>query len=385
MITISFVGDIMPGGMFHYSTEVIEQELQQFLYSHDVRVGTLEAAIGQKEDYDFDSVKVEGRNNLIYANDDDMDLLNSKYAYREDEHLNIDVVSLANNHVCDFEDGLENIIYESMRRGIKTCGAGQNLQEARMPAVVERYGKKIAFLGYCCGNESMGYVKYATKDEPGVAPLIIEDVIEDIKDCKELYDYVVVLPHWGEEYEYFPFVQEVEYARQMIDAGADAVMGSHTHRIGPMISYKGRPVFFSMGNFMFPDYYMRPPRPVFYPSEEERKGIKRKFGYPFPIDEPRVQVWEPMSRVGMVATVDIESGRYSYKLTRLSQDNVAGFFARWSAPLKRLRMIIMGWCIKSKWYATIFRCYYSKKNYARKALHWIVGALGINFDEPVEL
>lgn len=375
MSRILFVGDIMPGGVFHYIENSITYELGKFL-DHDIMVGTLESAIGNG--LCFDPVKERGRNNIIYATNEDIGLLTT---------IGVDVVTLANNHVYDLGyKGLMNTIEKCKENRIRTCGAGANLEEARMPAIVNYDGYTFAFLGYCCcGNESMGYVRYATKTEAGVSPLVLDYVIEDIKKCKEKYDHVIVLPHWGEEYEYLPFVEDVEMARAMIDAGADAVMGSHTHRIGPMIEYKGKPIYFSMGNFMFPDYYMKPPRPIFYPSEEERNGIKRAFGYPFPIYEKQMQIWEGMSRVGMIVSYDSETGSSSYKLTSLSQENIVGFFNRWSKPLKRLRMKIMGECIKSKNYGIIFRWYYGRGRKIRRAWHRAVAVLGINFDEKIML
>ena len=376
MSKILFVGDIMPGGCFPYMEAPLTPELRSHIYGHHIVVGTLEAAIGNG--YNFDPVKQRGRNNIIYALNEDVSLL---------ESINVDVVSLANTHVYDLDyRGLMNTIEKCKDCLIRTCGAGSNLEEARKPAVVNYDGDTFAFLGYCCcGNESMGYVRYATKTEAGVSPLVLDYVIEDIKKCKEKYDHVIVLPHWGEEYEYLPFVEDVEMARAMIDAGADAVMGSHTHRIGPMIEYKGKPIYFSMGNFMFPDYYMKPPRPIFYPSEEERNGIKRAFGYPFPIYEKQMQIWEGMSRVGMIVSYDSETGSSSYKLTSLSQENTVGFFNRWSKPLKRLRMKIMGECIKSKNYGIIFRWYYGRGRKIRRAWHRAVAVLGINFDEKIML
>ena len=375
MSRILFVGDIMPGGVFHYNENSITYELGMFL-DHDIMVGTLEAAIGNG--LCFDHVKEHGRNNIIYATNEDIGLMTT---------IGVDVVSLANNHVYDLGyKGLMNTIEKCKENHIRTCGAGSNLEEARMPAIVNYNGDTFAFLGYCCcGNESMGYVRYATKTEAGVAPLILDYVIEDIKKCKDKYDHVFVLPHWGEEYEYLPFVEDVEMAKAMIDAGADAVMGSHTHRIGPMIEYKGKPIYFSMGNFMFPDYYMKPPRPVYYPNEEERRSIKRAFGYPFPIYEPQMQIWEGMSRVGMAVTYDSDNGNASYILTSISQDNMVGIFKKWSVPFKRFRMKIMGWCIGLRWYGEIFRWYYGKGSRLRRIWHKSVSTLGINFDEKIEL
>lgn len=377
MARILFAGDVMPGGCFHYMDCPIDEDLSRFICDkHDFSVVTLEAAVGAGLPHD--EVKVAGRNNIIYANNEDIGLLT---------RLNVQVAALANNHVCDLgKEGLLNTIAQCQMHGIKTCGAGSNIKEARKPAVITINGESYAFLSYCyCGNESMGYVRYATENGYGVAPLIMKDVESDIKECKLLYDYVVVMPHWGEEYNYLPSVDDVQLAKRMIEAGSDAVMGSHTHRIAPKIRYKKRPIYFSMGNFMFPDYYMKPPRPLFYPSDTERASIKREFGYPFPIHEPQMQIWEGMSRVGMVVSCKTDKWKDEYKLTSLRQDDMVGFFRKWSNPLKRLRVFVFSAFIKSAFYSNIYRWYYSKENKIRKCWHSFVGKTKIDFDERIKL
>lgn len=375
MNNILFVGDIMPGGEFHYMGNPFSDNLLSFVYDHKIRVGTLEAAMGNF--YEFDETKVKGRNNLIYAKDEDMKIL---------KYLGMDVVSLANNHVYDLgERGLNNTITRCRKIGIETCGAGKNLQEASEPALKVIDGEYYAFLAYCCcNNESMGYVKYATENSPGVAPLIIEKVVEDIKEYSKKFEHVIILPHWGEEYDYLPSVEDVKFAKMMIDAGADGVFGSHTHRIAPMIKYKGKPIYFGLGNFAFPDYYMKPPRPMYYPTIFQIPTIKREFGYPYPIQEPQVQVWEGMSRVGMIVSYSGKE-KTSYRFTSIDQENKVGFFRKWSVPLKRLRMKVMGICIKSNRYEKIFDIYHKKLKVTRRMIHRIVDKLGINFDENIQL
>ena len=103
------------------------------------------------------------------------------------------------------------------------------------PAVVKDIkGLKIAFIGY---NEF---------GNPAIASTLAK-----IKDIKPRADYVVVYAHWGAEYQtnYWPGSQEK--GRQFIDAGADVVLGSHPHVVQPIEIYKGKPIFYSLGNFVF--------------------------------------------------------------------------------------------------------------------------------------
>ena len=313
---ILFCGDIMPGGVLPYQDNYITPELQAYLDSFDFRIGTLEASIGTGLAYD--PVKMKGRANIIYARDEDF--------FRVKE-MGFDVVSLANNHVMDLgEEGLKNTIRVLEENGIGYCGAGKNIEEASRPVIVTKNEKQIAIFAYCMyGKKWLGHVEQAEKSKPGVNPLDIGRVVDDIKQAKKEYDYVIIMPHWGREYQYEPERECIVMAKQMIEVGADAVLGSHPHRIQPLVNYKGKPICFSMGNFLFPDFYMCPPRPIWYPiAEEDLSDIKEVVGYPFPIKEPMKQVWNPQSRYGCMVEIEINNRGMgvSFRYVHLSADNV---------------------------------------------------------------
>ena len=227
-------GDIMPGGILPYQEKYIDETLKNEMIQYDFRIGTLESAIG--EGYEFDEVKMKGRANIIYARNEDMIRL---------KEMGFDVVSLANNHICDLGDGgLENTIAQLKQLGIQYCGAGMNIEEASRPAVVSKDGITVAFLAYCIYDSPwLGYVKMAGGNTPGVCPLEITKVIDDIRQAKSKYDKVVVLPHWGKEYSYVPLPETIEMTKQMIAAGADAVMASHPHIIQPLVVKEGATLF----------------------------------------------------------------------------------------------------------------------------------------------
>lgn len=316
MMNLLFCGDIMPGGVLPYQDGYISPELQEFMRSFDYRIGTLEAAIGTNLPYD--SVKMKGRQNIIYARNDDF--------YRVKE-MGFDVVSLANNHVWDLgEEGFKNTIRMLDDNGIKYCGAGMNEEDASKPAIVEKDGMKTAILAYCMfGNKYLGYVKLAGKDTPGVNPLIIKRVINDIRDAKTKYDKVVIMPHWGREYMCEPLFECIKMAKQMVRAGADAVIGSHPHQIQPLVYFGGKPICFSLGNFLFPDFYMYPPRPIWYPDSIDEIGdVEDVVGYPFPIEKPIRQVWNPSSRYGCSMGLQIDENGLGVNLRYVhsSLDNI---------------------------------------------------------------
>lgn len=361
---VIFCGDVMPGGVLPYQQHYISDEVLQYMKSFDIRIGTLEAAIGTGIPYD--QTKMNGRQNIVYARNEDF--------YRVVE-MGFDVVSLANNHVFDLgEEGLRNTIDILKKNNIKYCGAGLNDEEASMPAIIESDGKSVAVLAYCMyGNVYLGYVELAGKDKSGVNPLNIDQVVSDIKKYKQLYDYVIVMPHWGREYQYFPMLEVKEMALKMVDAGADAVIGSHAHNIQPMINYKGRNIYFCLANYLFPDYYMHPPRPIWYPEENyDITKISRTYCYPDHIEESTTSVWRNSSRVGMVVEMMIEDTiRTKYRFVYLSKNNILRFYGKTNSFLKRVRLSIMGFAVKSKKYPVIKRLYESRYNLPRRAWHLI--------------
>ena len=330
-------GDIMPGGVLPYQVEYLDQNLKQHLQSFDVRIGTLECAIGTGIPYD--KSKMQGNKNIVYARDEDF------YRIRE---MNFNVVSLANNHVFDLgEEGLRNTIKTLKENNIAYVGAGMNISQASRPAVLTVKGKTIAFLAACMyGNKYLGYIELAEGGKAGVNPLNIQQISADIKMAKQQYDYVFVLPHWGKEHDLFPMNECVMMAKEMIDAGADGIFGSHAHVPQPHISYHGKPICFGMGNFLFPDFYLYPPRPIWYPEKEyDFSTIKVRKGYPDFVQEPSKATWGKMERVGEIVTCSVNNSvRASYDLVQMTDNNVLIFHPN-PTPIRR-KLSFMGFQVK---------------------------------------
>lgn len=341
-------GDIMPGGCLPYQSNYITHELKEYMAGFDFRIGTLEAAIGTN--LPFNPVKMNGRQNIIYARDDDF--------FRIKE-MGFDVVSLANNHIFDLgEEGIKNTIRILDSNGIKYCGAGLNAEEASKPAVIEKDGMHVAIFAYCMYDSPwMGYVELATDEKAGVNPLRIDKVVKDIQEAKEVYDRVIVLPHWGQEYRYEPLPECLTMAKEMVKAGADAVLGSHSHQIQPFVHIKGKPVCFSMGNFLFPDFFMQPPRPIWYPeSVEEINGIQEVVGYPYPIHQSIKQVWNSVSRYGYTVGLEMDDRRMKVgiRYVSLSENNVESFSDL--TPVMHRRLKRCSWTISCAPFRLVVKC-----------------------------
>jgi hypothetical protein len=163
----------------------------------------------------------------------------------------VDVVSVANNHSGDFGRAAFGQMLRRLKdQGVPYFGGGHTLREAHEPLVVERGGLRIALLGYD-GFFPRAYE--AGEDHPGVAWMDAEHIIEDIQRARTVQraDLVIPFMHWGQEHE--PLASELQrtLARQMIDAGADAVIGAHPHVVQDTETYRGKPIVYSLGNFVF--------------------------------------------------------------------------------------------------------------------------------------
>ena len=183
-----------------------------------------------------------------------------------------DAVTVANNHMWDFgADALLDTRALLISKGIVPTGAGRDLDEARKPAIVEKHGIKVGFLGYCSVLPPGGE---AGPGKVGVAPLRVKTeyegrgphapvrvktepdeqdmkmILEDIKKLRPQVDIVMVAFHWG--VIWVPRIiadYQVKVAHACIDAGADMIIGHHAHVPKAIEMYKGKAIFYSLSNF----------------------------------------------------------------------------------------------------------------------------------------
>lgn len=168
-----------------------------------------------------------------------------------------DVVSLANNHALDYGiRALSQTMTLLHGSGISTVGGGKNTDEARQPVIINEKGMSIAFLAYCKIEDITELHQQISKTKgeqgiPGIAPLIMEEIKKDIQKAKEKADIVIISLHWGGEYQDHPKNEQREIAHQLIDAGANVILGHHPHTIQGLEWYQGGLIAYSLGNFVF--------------------------------------------------------------------------------------------------------------------------------------
>jgi len=163
---------------------------------------------------------------------------------------NFSVLSLANNHTLNFgANGLTDTFDYLTGAGILYSGAGASEARAWAPAFIETKGIKFAFLSYAQSN--FVPAAYRAGTGPVVAIMDKEKMASAVAEAKERADFVIVSMHAGTEYVAAPNRVQTDFARAAVDAGADLVLGHHPHVVESAEVYKGKYIFYSLGNFIF--------------------------------------------------------------------------------------------------------------------------------------
>ena len=164
-----------------------------------------------------------------------------------------DIVNVANNHVYDYgPEALLDTIETLDRAGIPHVGAGANLKEASKPYYFVCNGRKIAIVSATQIERSYNYTKEATENSPGVLKsLDPSKFVEVIKEARKNSDYVIVNIHWGTEGDSNFGRDQKNLAVSFARAGADVIIGGHTHCLQGFDFVEGVPVIYSLGNFWF--------------------------------------------------------------------------------------------------------------------------------------
>jgi capsule synthesis protein PGA_cap len=167
----------------------------------------------------------------------------------------IEVANIGNNHSYDYgESAFLDTLRHLDENGIAAVGGGKDDKDATDPQVFELNGWKVAVVGIGSVVEPAP-LAVAAPGHPGVACHHDSDcMVRAIQRADRVADIVLVVIHWGVELHPEPNSTQVDWAHRFIDAGADAIFGHHSHRLGSVETYKGRPIFWSLGNFVWPAF-----------------------------------------------------------------------------------------------------------------------------------
>ncbi len=232
----------------------------------DIALNGLIANQSEKNDNRFkDAVSFFSKKPFIFANlETPIFVKNSRNAKKKIIHttnedalkvltdLNIFGVSLANNHIFDCnEKGVESTIQWLRKNNIKYTGAGVSEKDLEPIVFEDKEGNQIAFFAYVdektnphCSNNNSFYINF----------LDLEQIKKDFTRYRDSCNKLVVSLHWGIDYCRYVSQTQIEIAEKIIDAGADLIIGHHSHVIQPFKSYKGKKIFFGIGGLVFGDY-----------------------------------------------------------------------------------------------------------------------------------
>ncbi len=159
------------------------------------------------------------------------------------------IVSLANNHAWDYgRAALEETVERVQHAGVQTVGAGANRAEAHALRILRCKGIRVGFLAY------LGLAP-PLLPESETAPCLamgnVASIQQDVTAARGKVDVLIVSLHCGHENDPRPTAFQKTLAHTAIAAGADLVIGHHPHVVQPMEWYRGKPICYSLGNFVF--------------------------------------------------------------------------------------------------------------------------------------
>lgn len=264
-VSIVATGDLSPQRRFLRA----DLPVWQLLAGADVAFANLEAALTERD---------EGVDKLVRLRCD------PRLATQVAE-AGIDVCTIANNHTMDFgAGGLQDMLKALDKAGVDRVGAGRDLVEAQSPRVLARNGLRVACLGFACtlpngcgagpSRAGLAPIRVLSRfvidpvsidEDPGMAPFVEtvvmpgdgERAAQAVSSARARADVVVVAVHWGVPNGWVPQSQgdlatyQRPLARTLVEAGADAVIGHHPHVLHGVEVIAGKPVFYSLGNFLF--------------------------------------------------------------------------------------------------------------------------------------
>jgi poly-gamma-glutamate synthesis protein (capsule biosynthesis protein) len=209
----------------------------------------------------------------------------------------IDMVSLANNHVLDFDvDGLRDTLRILRRHGISHAGAGENIGEACSPALIESQGMRFGMAAFCdhqtdfaAGKDRPGIVCIDTDDEPA-ALACMRRALEPLQQM--MVDWPILSLHWGPNMVFRPSERFRRLAHAAIDMGWKILFGHSAHVFHGIEIYHGCPVIYAAGDLV-DDYYVDPEfsndHQLLIEMELARDGLRRIFLHPVFISDCQVR------------------------------------------------------------------------------------------------
>lgn len=223
----------------------------------------------------------------------------------------IDIVSLANNHVLDYEhEALQRMLNILNDQGILHAGAGKDLLEASKPIFWDINGLKIALIAFTDNEPDWE----AQENKPGLLyiPTDISDgrmqnFLRHIEKLRKEVDFLIVSAHWGSNWGYYPPEEHTSIGHAMIDAGADLIFGHSCHVFRGIEVYKNRPIIYSAGDFI-DDYAIdeieKNDESFIFVLEKEQDASSKLYLYPICINQFQANLAPPLRKRAILSKME---------------------------------------------------------------------------------
>lgn len=220
-------------------SKCISPELLAIMQSADIM------CLNNEFTYSNNGSPMEGKMYTFRANPERVSVL---------QEMGVDIVTLANNHVYDYGKQALLDTFDTLEGAeIDYFGAGRNLEEAMEPVYYTLDDKVIAFVG-ASRAEKYKMTPQAAETNPGILRCYDTALfLQSIAKAKENADFVIAMVHWGTEYSYDLEEVQLTTGKEYLEAGADVIIGAHSHCLQGMEYYNGKPIIYSLGNYWFND------------------------------------------------------------------------------------------------------------------------------------
>lgn len=240
--TIAFAGDFVPcnitASALSEAFSIVEDELH--LHNCNTLIPNLESSLPQST-----TKSINTGSSIVFGEKSLLSTATSK--------TSLDLIfSLANNHIADYGlSAIQRTLDSVNQFGAKAVGASCDSAQVKQPQIITIDNIRFGILAFCSTRKCVGdHLKTAIGDS---ISLIDASSTNSIKQLKKQVDHVITICHWGREFVNYPLPEDIEIAHSFIDAGASLVIGHHPHVLQGYETYKKGLIFYSLGNFIFPE------------------------------------------------------------------------------------------------------------------------------------
>jgi len=292
---ICFTGDLFLGG--DLLNKNIKNLINVNIFNNaDKRIVNLEQAISESNIVENKGTLYTGKNSIKQLHD-----------------LKVDAVNLAHNHIQD--KGLEGIVetISYLRDShIGFFGAGSNIIESKKSFSLN---DQLVVIGYCEFDKIyLNQIEVAGESKAGVNPLRYDSIISDLEKLDKNQKAILYF-HWGREHVSLPLYQDIQLVKKLLrDERVLTIIGMHPHRPQGIVKVNGKKAFMSLGNFLFPNFFIKPPTQIFYPESLPKKySVTRQYHKVFGITYKK---WRLINRISIVLSYDTEINKVIYNFVK---------------------------------------------------------------------